>query len=97
MGWFDNLQKRWGVSAQQVVIILVVFALTGTTIALLKKPVVEFITGGEKSVVFSVVYFILIFPIYILFLLFYGFLFGQYGFFKAFALKTLNRFKKKRN
>ncbi len=96
MNWFNKLQEKWGVTAKQLVIILIVFAFTGSTIAFLKKPVVEFFTGGEKSVLFSVIYFILIFPIYIIFLMFYGWVFGQYEFFKGFAKKSLSRFKKKK-
>jgi len=96
MKWFSRLQEKWGVSAKQLVIILLVFACTGTTIYFLKKPVVAFFTGGgEKSTLFSVIYFILIFPIYIVFLMFYGWIFGQYEFFKAFAKKSLSRFRKK--
>jgi len=72
LSWFHKLQEKWGVSAKQLIIILIVFACTGTTIAFLKKPVVNFFTGGEKSLLFSVIYFILIFPIYIIFLMFYG-------------------------
>ncbi|HCY46914.1 MAG TPA: prolipoprotein diacylglyceryl transferase [Flavobacteriales bacterium] len=96
MGWFEKLQNRWGVTGKQVILILIVFALTGSTIAFLKKPVVAFFTGGEKSVLFSVIYFILIFPVYILFLMAYGYLFGMYDFFKGFAKKSVSRFRKKR-
>ncbi|MFB0961602.1 MAG: diacylglyceryl transferase [Flavobacteriales bacterium] len=96
MGWFEKLQNRWGVTGKQVILILLVFALTGSTIAFLKKPVVAFFTGGEKSVLFSVIYFILIFPIYILFLMAYGYLFGMSEFFKKFAKKSVSRFRKKR-
>ena len=96
MAWFEKLQQRWGVTGKQVILILIVFALTGSTIAFLKKPVVEFFTGGEKSVLFSVIYFILIFPVYILFLMAYGYLFGMSEFFKKFARKSLSRFNRKK-
>lgn len=97
MGWFDRLKHKWGVSAKQLVLILVVFALTGSTIAILKKPVVEFFAGEEKSLLFSIIYFILIFPIYILFLVIYGYIFGMYDFFKAFAKKSISRFRRNKN
>ena len=96
MGWFEKLKNRWRVTGKQLILILLVFALTGSTIAFLKKPVVAFFTGGEKSVLFSVIYFILIFPIYILFLMAYGYLFGMSEFFKKFAKKSVSRFRKKR-
>lgn len=95
ISWFEKLKNRWKVTGKQVILILLVFALTGSTIAFLKKPVVTFFTGGEKSVLFSVIYFILIFPVYILFLLAYGYLFGMYDFFKEFAKKSISRFRKK--
>ncbi|MFK7757261.1 MAG: DUF6787 family protein [Flavobacteriales bacterium] len=97
MGWFEKLKKRWNVTGKQVILILLVFALTGTTIALLKNPVIHFFTGGgEKSTLFSIIYFILFFPVYILFLMAYGYLFGMGEFFKAFAKKSLGRFRRKK-
>jgi len=95
--WFSRLKEKWGVNAKQAVIILIVFALTGTTIMFLKKPVVEFFTGGEKSLTFSILYFILILPIYNVFLLIYGFLLGQFQFFWEYEKKFFNRmFRRKK-
>ena len=87
----QKLQDRWGVSAGRVLIILLVFALTGTTIMFLKKPVVAFFTGGEQSLGFTIAYFILILPIYNVFLLIYGFLFGQFSFFWEYEKKFFRR------
>ena len=94
MSWVEKLQKRWGVNYLQVFIILFVFALTGTTILLLKKPVVGFFTeNGESNALFSIIYYILILPIYNLVLLIYGFIFGQFAFFWEFEKKMLLRIK----
>lgn len=91
-GWVSKLQKRWGVNANQVFIILLVFACTGFTIMFLKKPVVSFFTeGGEKSILFSVIYYILILPVYNIFLLIYGAIFGQFKFFWEFEKKMFRR------
>lgn len=91
-GWVGKLQKRWGVSASQVFIILIVFACTGTTVMLLKKPIVAFFVGdGEKSILFSIIYYILILPVYNIILLIYGFIFGQFKFFWNFEKRMLKR------
>jgi len=97
MSWINKLEKRWGVTGKQVILILVVFALTGTTVMLLKTPVINLFTGGEKSTLFSILYYILIFPVYILILVGYGYLLGMGEFFKSFAKESLSRFKRKKS
>jgi membrane-bound ClpP family serine protease len=95
--WVEKLQARWGVSASRVFIILLVFACTGFTVMFLKKPVVAFFTGGEQSLIFSIIYYILILPIYNLILLVYGFIFGQFTFFWEFEKRFFGRiFSKKK-
>jgi hypothetical protein len=91
-GWMDRLAQRWGVSPSRVLVILLVFACTGTTVLLIKRPILAWITGGaEPSIVVSVVYYILILPFYNLILLIYGALFGQFAFFWAFEKRFLAR------
>lgn len=88
----DKLKKRWGVtSGWQVLIILVVFAATGFTILEIKKPVLWLLDylGIEEGWVRTVIYILLILPIYQVVLLAYGFLFGQFTFFKNFVLRML--------
>lgn len=94
MSWIKKLQDKWGLeSLWQVVIVLIVFACTGFTIVLIKAPIINFITGGgEKQWWMTVIYFLLILPIYNIFLLFYGFLFGQFAFFWKYEKKVLKRF-----
>jgi len=90
--WINKLQERWGVSASQVFIILIVFACTGFTVMFLKKPIVAFFVGdGEKSVLFSVIYYILILPVYNIILLCYGTIFGQFNFFWNFERRMFRR------
>ena len=94
--WSKKLQERWGVSANKVLIILFVFACTGTTVLILKKPVVNYFAGADNpSVLFSVLYYILILPIYNGILLVYGFIFGQFRFFWNFEKKMLTRMTKR--
>jgi len=98
-GFLQRLQKRWGVSATRVLIILAVFALTGTTVLFIKTPVLNFIVGeSEKNWIHSVIYFILILPIYNILLLIYGAVFGQFKFFWEFEKKFFRRiFNRKKN
>jgi Na+-driven multidrug efflux pump len=91
-GWFARLQKRWGVSAQRALIILIVFACTGFSVMFLKAPLLNLLIGEEeRSVIHSVIYYILILPIYNILLLIYGFLFGQFQFFWDFEKRFFNR------
>lgn len=93
MSWIDKLQQRWNVtSVFQVVVILVVFACTGFTVLLLKRPLFRYLfEGGDVPWWASVIYYILILPIYNLILLFYGFVFGQFRFFWNFEKRFFAR------
>jgi hypothetical protein len=89
----QRLAKRWDVSPSRVVLILIVFACTGFTVMFLKRPVVAWVSGteGEQPWTFTVLYYILILPIYNVFLLLYGALFGQFRFFWAFEKRFFRR------
>lgn len=95
----DKLKNRWKVnSIFQVVIILLVFALTGTTVMLLKKPVLNALfPEGDHPLWFSVMYYILILPIYNIVLLIYGALLGQFSFFWNFEKRFINRIFRRNN
>ena len=96
-GWMDRLAQRWKVTPARVLVILLVFACTGTTVLFLKRPVVAFFAGdGDQPLLFSVLYYILILPIYNVILLVYGFLFGQFEFFWEFEKRTFRRMIGKR-
>ena len=93
MNWIAKLQQRWRVgSAFQVIIILVVFACTGFTILFLKGPLFNWLFNGSPVPLWaSIIYYILILPVYNLFLLLYGFVFGQFRFFWDFEKRFFNR------
>src|SRR5579885_2546092 len=92
MGWIQKLQQRWSVkNIWQVVAILLCFALTGTTIVWLMKPLLRVLFGSEIPLWAKVVYYVFILPIYNLVLLFYGFVLGQFNFFLAFEKRLINR------
>ena len=104
MSWIQKLQTRWKVnSAFQVIIILMVFALTGYTVLFISKPILNYLYDGQPIPIWAkAVYYIFILPFYNLFLLFYGFIFGQFHFFwnfeKRFFARIISIFnKQKRN
>lgn len=89
----EKLKKRWGITSNvQLVIVFIVFAVTGSTSAFVSKPVLAWF-GFTKDVVslwlYYPLYIILIFPIYQVLLLFFGFISGQFKFFWWFEKKML--------
>jgi len=66
MSWINRLQEKWELkSLWQVIIVLIVFACTGFTVLFIKEPILWLITGGgEKQWWMTVIYFLLILPIY---------------------------------
>ena len=92
MNWIQKLKSRWNVgSVSQVIVILVVFACTGFTVLFLKRPLFNYMFNGEVPAWASVIYYILILPVYNIILLFYGFVFGQFRFFWNFEKRMLSR------
>jgi hypothetical protein len=91
----EKLKKRWGIESNfQIIVIFIVFAITGSVSAKLAAPITEFIGITQESVsgwIYWPVRILLIFPIYQVLLVFIGWLFGQYKFFWAFEKKMLKR------
>lgn len=91
-GWLHKLEKRWQVSSIQALLILVVFACTGFTILFLKRPALSlFVDENERTWVFTLIYYLLILPVYNIILLIYGFIFGQFRFFWEFEKRMFRR------
>jgi len=93
MGWIDTLKQRWDLNTTwQVLVVLFIFACTGFTVMFLKNPLLGLIDPSYKeSTTFTVLYYILILPIYNLILLFYGLIFGQFKFFWEFEKRFVKR------
>lgn len=92
----NSFKKRWNINSNwQLAIILVVFAVTGSSSALLAKPITNFIGLTKENVGFFYIPFriLLIFPIYQILLVLIGFLLGQFTFFWEFEKKMLQRVK----
>jgi hypothetical protein len=92
--WVDRLKNRWNLkNGWQVFLVLVVFACTGITVMLIKKPILNFLAGEQGDTTFAtILYYIFILPLYNILLLGYGFLFGQFEFFWQFEKRFMERF-----
>lgn len=88
-----SFKERWNIKSNwQLCIIIVVFAITGSTSAYLSKPILAYfgiIKGSVSNWIYYPLYIILIFPVYQILLVSFGFLFGQFKFFWAFEKKML--------
>lgn len=81
-GFLQRLQTKWKLdSLFQVVMVLVVFACTGFTILFIKNPILDFFGVEKGGFLNTLLYLLLVLPLYQIFLLLYGFVFGQFRFF----------------
>ena len=96
--WIDALKTKWKLQGLwQVIVVLIVFACTGITVFLIKKPLLHFLAGEKgNSLLASVLYYLFILPIYNVLLLVYGFIFGQFKFFWEFEKRFFNRLLRKK-
>jgi len=88
-----KLKERWNITSNiQLAIIFIIFAITGSTSAYLSKPVTNYI-GITKDALplwfYIPIRLIIIFPVYQVLLVFFGFIFGQFKFFWNFEKKML--------
>ncbi|SDR83334.1 DUF6787 family protein [Gramella sp. MAR_2010_147] len=90
-----KLKDRWGIDSNwQLFIIFLVFAITGSTAAKLASPFVNLLGIYQETSHWAIYWFariFLIFPIYQVLLVFFGWIFGQFQFFWAFEKKMLSR------
>ncbi len=91
----NKLKQRWNITSNfQFFIILLVFAITGSTSALIAKPILAFIGITKESVslwLYYPLYILIILPFYKILLLLFGTLAGQHTFFWNFIKKMLDR------
>ncbi|MBA5630511.1 DUF6787 family protein [Moheibacter lacus] len=97
---FEKLKKRWQIESNfQLILILIVFSITGSASAWVSKPFVEWLGISSESmhpVLFTILRLILIFPIYNIILIIIGTIFGQFQFFWAFEKKMFSRFTRRK-
>ena len=89
----NKLKQRWNITSNwQLVIIFIVFAITGSTSAYLSKTLTIAFGITKENLHWSIYWplrLLLIFPIYQVLLVLIGALFGQFKFFWAFEKKML--------
>lgn len=94
MSFFKKVKARWGIQSNgQLIIILVVFALTGIS-ALYSRRFLFPLLGIESEDPFwfkTLVWAVTIFPMYYIYILLYGAIFGQFDFFWARMKKMYER------
>lgn len=98
--FLEKLQTKWKLkSLWQVVIVLLVFALTGFTILFIKKPIFDLLGVDMESggIWKTILYLLLVLPLYQVVLLFWGFLLGQFDFFWEKEKQIFRRIFGKRN
>jgi len=92
---FEKLKKRWNIKSNfQVVIILTVFAITGSTTVYIKKIIFDLIeiTANTHIAIKIPIYIMVVLTVYNILLLIVGSLFGQFRFFWEFEKKFFSRF-----
>ena len=91
--WIEKLKSKWKLkSAAQVILVLITFICTGTTVLFIKKPFQQLVGIDQlEGWVKTMIYLIAILPIYNIILLIYGFIFGQFKFFWAFEKRFFKR------
>lgn len=96
-GFLARLQEKWALnSIYQVLIVLLVFSLTGSTVVFLRKAFFGWIGFDEATSMWlkMLAYIAFVMPAYQFLLLFYGAIFGQFTFFWNKEKKMLSRMKK---
>ena len=95
-----KLKERWGIKHNwEILVIILVFAITGSTATKLAGPITEFIGLNKETTsgfIFWPIRILLIFPIYQVLLVCFGWLFGQFTFFWNMEKKMLSRIGFKR-
>ncbi len=82
--WLQRLQEKWSLSSYwQVVAVLVVFSLAGSSVVALRKWLFAVLGYTDQTAMWLKVttYLAFVFPAYQVLLLFYGFILGQFHFF----------------
>ena len=95
-----KLKERWGISSNwQIIVIMFVFAVTGSTATYIGKPILKFlnITSDTFNLFgYWAIRILLLFIMYQFLLVLTGWLFGQFQFFWKFEKKMLRRLGFKR-
>lgn len=92
---FQYLKEKWNLKSNfQLAIILVVFAITGSSSLYISKPLLEFLsitTESMNSLPYWILRILVVTIVYQFVLLIVAFLFGQFKWFLDFEKKILKR------
>ena len=84
---FDKLKKRWGLKSNtQVLIIFIVFGITGSGSLYISKPIMDYLSISSDNIILRI---IIVTFIYQFILLIIAFIFGQFKWFWNFFYKKL--------
>ena len=88
-----KLKDKWNITSNfQLIVILIVFAITGSLSLVVSEPILEILGIKSSSMstwLFTPLRLIIVFPVYQLLILAIGFLFGQFNFFWQLEKKML--------
>lgn len=97
---FKKLETKWIVTYKwEMIRIFIVFAITGSSSAMIGKPIMTLVGITKENLnpfVYWVLYIIIGLVFYQILLVFFGWLFGQFQFFWEFEKKMLQRIGFKR-
>jgi len=87
-----KLKARWEITSNwQLIVIFIVFGVTGSTAAKLGEPLTLLLGISKEFWLFWPIRILIIFPIYQIILLFVGWLYGEFLFFWNFEKKMLQK------
>ena len=87
-----RLKEKWGITDNwQITVILIVFAITGSTAAKFAGPITESlgISNDIGWYIYWPIRILMIFPLYQVLLVFFGWIFGQFDFFWTFEKRMI--------
>ena len=93
ISWFEKLKQKWKVTGTQLVLILCVFAITGTTTAYITRKITTWIDLDSSEVMYWVMKLVILIFGYQVLILLFSIPFGQFNFFWNFEKKLLRRFR----
>ena len=95
MSLINKIKIKWGIKSNlQLLIIFLVFGITGSTAVWISKPILDFIgldQAASSAWAYWPIRIIIIFPVYQILLLIIGTIFGQSKFFKNFIKKMFRK------
>jgi hypothetical protein len=91
--WFGRLKKKWKVTGTQLVLILCVFAITGTTTAYITRMITSWMDLQSNEVLYWVMKLVILIFGYQILILLFSIPFGQFRFFWNYEKKLLNWFR----